>query len=198
MIEFNNINQEPPYVVFKNLYKKSLRKNQKNIEAICIASYSKKNKEAHARYVNLKFVNGKEFIFFTNYNSPKANDFLDHDQITGLIYWNSINVQIRIKGYIKKTSQDFNQAYFAKRDIKKNALAISSNQSYVIGSYDEVKDNFVRTLREADLTQCPKYWGGYFFLPYYFEFWEGHQSRLNKREEFKLENDIWVRSYLQP
>lgn len=198
MIKFNNMSQEPPYEVFKNLYKKSLRKNQKNIEAICIASYSKKDKEAHARYVNLKFVNGKEFIFFTNYNSPKANDFLDHDQITGLIYWNSINVQIRIKGYIKKTSQDFNQAYFAKRNIKKNALAISSNQSSVIGSYDEIKDSFIRTLREANLTQCPKYWGGYFFLPYYFEFWEGHEDRINKRKVFEQTDSGWNEFFLEP
>lgn len=198
MIEFNNISQEAPYKKFRDLYRKSLKEKQKNIEAICIASYSKDTQEAHARFVNLKFINGKQFIFFTNYNSVKAKDFISHDQITGLIYWNSINVQIRMKAQIKKTSRDFNQLYFASRDVKKNALAISSNQSSPIRAYKDVKENYDRALKEDNVSECPDYWGGYYFKPYYFEFWKGHGSRLNRREIFELKNDAWSQGYLQP
>lgn len=198
MITFNKLSQENPYTLFYNLYNESLEHNQKNIEAICIASYSTKNSEVSARFVNLKYVNDKEFIFFTNYNSQKALDFNSHSQISGLMHWNAINVQIRIKAHIKKTSMEFNNSHFAQRDLKKNALAISSNQSSIIESYKKVQENYKKAISNENLKECPVYWGGYSFRPYYFEFWKGHDSRLNERKAYKLENNKWLFNYLQP
>src|SRR6056300_910656 len=129
MIQFNNLSQEIPYLVFKKKYEDSLNANQKNIEAVSISSYSISKKEVNARYVNLKIVEDKKFIFFSNCNSPKSQEFNAHNQITALIYWSNTNTQIRMKAYIEKTSKEFNNAHFAKRDKKKNALAISSEQS---------------------------------------------------------------------
>ena len=43
MIQFDNLSQELPYQVFKEKYENSLNAKQKNIEAICISSYSSKN-----------------------------------------------------------------------------------------------------------------------------------------------------------
>lgn len=111
MIQFKNLSQEIPYLIFKDKYNDSIKANQSQIEAISIASYSLKEKEVNARFVNLKFVNNKEFIFFSNYKSPKSQDFNSHSQITALIYWNSINMQIRIKAEIKQTSREYNLAY---------------------------------------------------------------------------------------
>ena len=102
MIQFNNLKQEDPYLKLKQKYNEAINKNQKFIEAITISSFSKHRNEVNSRYVNLKFINNKEFIFFSNYNSPKANEFIEHDQITALFFWDSINVQIRIKAKIKK------------------------------------------------------------------------------------------------
>jgi pyridoxamine 5'-phosphate oxidase len=198
MIELNNLSRELPYKVFKDTYKKSLKAKQKDIEAICIASYSSEQKEVSARFVNLKFIQGNEFIFFSNYSSPKSKDFNSHDQITGLIYWNSINTQIRMKAKIKKTAKELNNSYFLKRDKKKNALAISSKQSKNILSHENIQKNYKEVLENADLTICPDYWGGYSFVPYYFEFWEGHESRLNKREVYEKYNGRWIHKYLQP
>ena len=197
MIEFKNISNETPYRIFKEKYEDSLNANQKIIEAICISSFSSKENEVNARFVNLKFVKDKEFIFFSNYKSPKSRDFLSHDQITALIYWNATNVQIRMKAKIKKTSKEFNLEYFANRDISKNALAISSKQSNKIDSYEDVSINYEKSLQKDNLQQCPEYWGGYSFIPYYFEFWEGHESRLNKREVYKFQNGEWIHSFLQ-
>ena len=198
MIQFDNINKEYPYLVFKDKYTESLKAKQKNIEAICISSYSLENKEVHARYVNLKFVKDKEFIFFSNYSSPKSQEFKTHNQITALIYWSSINVQIRMKACIKQTTREFNKAYFAGRDQKKNALAISSEQSVLIDSYQGVQKNYELSLKNSDLSECPDYWGGFSFTPYYFEFWEGHEKRLNKREAYEYQNGRWIHNFLQP
>jgi pyridoxamine 5'-phosphate oxidase len=198
MIQFNNLNQETPYLVFKEKYNESLNAKQKNIEAISISSFNREISEVDSRYVNLKLVTNDEFIFFSNYDSPKASSFNSHNQIAALVYWPSINVQIRMRAKIKKTTDEFNQNYFFDRSEEKNALAISSNQSKPINSYSQVKENYNKSLKNDDLKKCPEFWGGYSFTPYYFEFWEGHESRLNKREVYKKSDDIWKHLILQP
>ena len=81
MITFDNPCLDRPYQVFKEKYDESLKAKQDNIEAICIGSYLPKNNEVNARYVNLKFINDKQFIFFSNYNSPKSREFKEHDRL---------------------------------------------------------------------------------------------------------------------
>ena len=198
MIKFNNLNQEKHYQLLKEKYDEALDVGQENIEAISISSFNKETGEVDSRYVNLKFIINDEFIFFSNYNSPKAFAFNSHNQIAALIYWSSINIQIRMKAKVKKTSKEFNQKYFFDRSEEKNALAISSNQSKPIDSYNQVKENYNKSLKNDDLRKCPEYWGGYSFTPYYFEFWEGHESRINKREIFKKIDGVWKQSILQP
>jgi len=198
MIKLINYNQSAPYLIFKEKYTQALNANQKNIEAISISSYNKEINEVDSRYVNLKFITNDEFIFFSNYDSPKASGFNSHNQIAALVYWPSINVQIRMKAKIKKTSNEYNQKYFFDRSEKKNALAISSNQSKPIDSYSQVKENYNKSLKNDDLKKCPEFWGGYSFTPYYFEFWEGHESRINKREVFDKIDGVWKHSFLQP
>ena len=198
MIKFNNLNQEIPYLLIKEKHDEAVDAAQKGIEAISISSYNKEVGEVDSRYVNLKFISNDEFIFFSNYNSPKASSFNSHSQIAALVYWSSINVQIRMKAKIKKTSDEFNQKYFFDRSKEKNALAISSNQSKIIDSFDTVKENFMKTLKNDDLKECPKYWGGYSFTPYEIEFWEGSEFRLNKRNFYRKDNSTWNHFILEP
>ena len=198
MIQFNNLNQELPFLLLKDKYDEALNAGQKAIEAISISSYNIKMNEIDSRYVNLKFLQNEDFIFFTNYNSPKAYSFNSNNQIAALLYWSSINIQIRMKARIKKTSNEYNQKYFFGRSEEKNALAISSDQSKRIDSYNRVKENYKKSLINDDLKKCPEFWGGYAFTPYYFEFWEGHESRLNKREVYEKIDDSWKHLILQP
>ncbi len=198
MIQFKNLNQEPPFLLLREKYEMALDKGQNAIEAISISSFNKIVNEVNSRYVNLKFVINDEFIFFSNYNSPKSSAFNSHNQIAVLIFWPSINVQIRMIANIEKTSDKFNQKYFFDRSIEKNALAISSNQSQPISSFSEVKEKYEYSLANDDLKKCPKYWGGYSFKPYEIEFWEGGEFRLNKRNLFKKENNIWNQYILEP
>ena len=198
MIQFNNLNPEIPYQFLKEKYDEALNAGQRGIEAISISSFNKDISEVDSRYVNLKFISNDEFIFFSNYNSPKALSFNSHNQIAALVYWPSINVQIRMRAKIKKTSNEYNQKYFFDRSEEKNALAISSNQSKPIDSYSQVKENYNKSLKNDDLKKCPEYWGGFSFTPYYFEFWEGHESRINKREIFEKIDGVWEQSFLQP
>ena len=198
MITFNNLSEDLPYKILKKYYDNALRSKQDQIQAISISSYSDSRKEVDARMVNLKIINEKEMIFFSNYNSPKSLQFESNNKILALIYWSSIDVQIRMRARIFKTSNKFSDEYFQNREIEKNALAISSQQSQEISSYNEVIQNHKNVLKNNDLTKRPNFWGGFSFIPHYFDFWEGHKSRLNKREIYELQNNIWSHAYLQP
>ena len=199
MISFINPSLEKPYILFQSLYQKALDNGQKGIEAISVSSLNKESNEVEARYVNLKYIDFNEWIFFSNYNSPKGRQFESHNQVSVLIYWVSINTQIRMKAKISKTSSEFSDEHFQGRTKEKNALAISSNQSQAIDSFDEVTKNFNKTLElMTSETPRPDFWGGYSFIPYYFEFWQGHENRLNKRHVFKQEDDQWTEQLLQP
>ena len=198
MINLEKINKDTPYLKFKNYYDMALKAGQKNIEAIAISSYDSLCNEVSCRFVNIKYIIDEDWIFFSNYNSNKAKDFSSHEQISAVFYWNSIDVQIRIKAHIKKTSTDFSNKHFNNRNFKKNALAISSDQSKKISSYDDVVKNYKKIYESNIKLKRPKYWGGYLFKPYYIEFWEGHQSRINKRKVYEKNNKDWKTFIVQP
>ena len=179
MIDINNIDKDEPFELFQSMYELARKNNQKNIEAICISSYSKLMNMVDSRFVNIKLIEKTKFIFFTNYDSPKALQFDEHSQISAVFFWNQINCQIRIKAKIKKCNTKFSDNYFKKRSLNKNALAISSDQSKEIDSFENVIKNYNLARDTFDLKKRPSYWGGYEFSPYYFEFWRGNENRLN-------------------
>ena len=73
-IEHEDLNVHSTYTVqLRNNTYNAL--SQKNIEAISISSYDLKHKEVSSRFVNLKFLENDEFIFFSNYDSPKSLAF---------------------------------------------------------------------------------------------------------------------------
>ena len=198
MIKFNNLKQVTPYILFKEKYDAAYNSSQKNIEAIAVASYDKQKNEVDSRFVNLKSIEKEKFIFFSNYNSPKSIAFESHNQITALIFWPSINVQIRLKAKIHRTSLEYNQKYFEQRSFDKNVLAISSNQSSPAKSHKEILEKYEKKKKIKDLSQCPEYWGGFSFTPYYFEFWEGNEFRINKRVVFEKVYEDWNQFILEP
>ena len=197
MITFSNLENKPSSLL-ELYYLKAVHAGQQNPDAMCISSINKKNSTPHSRFVNLKYSNGNELIFFSNYQSNKAKQFDSCNSVSCLFFWQTIGIQIRIRGTIRKTSSAISDKHFALRSEEKNALAISSNQSSVISSFDEVKKNFNNALNNANLLKRPDNWGGYSVEPNYFEFWEAGTNRLNKREQFELHSNDWVYSILEP
>ena len=67
-----------------------------------------------------------------------------------------------------------------------------------IESFENVEKKYDDVLKKSNLLDCPDYWGGYCFTPYYFEFWEGNKNRLNKRVVFEESRNKWDTYLLQP
>ena len=198
MIDITNISKDIPYDIFKTFFNKALENNQQAIDAICISSYDLGTEQSDARFVNLKYIINDEWIFFSNYNSPKSKQFSLSDKISATFYWHSIDAQIRIKAKIYKSDSTFSDKHFLSRNREKNAIAISSNQSNHIDSYEKVVSSYKSLLESKKELVRPDYWGGFSFRPFYFEFWEGNQKRANKRESYELKDGNWKKILLQP
>lgn len=202
MIEFldNQNNTIKPLQLLKKYYDQAIKSEQIIPEAMSISSFDFVNNFVDSRFVNLKFVQDNKLVFFSNYKSKKAEQFEESNTrlITALIYWNTINVQIRIRGNISKLDTKLSDKYFKNRAKEKNALAIASKQSKKIKSYELFLEKYKQILQNEDLTLRPGYWGGYEINTTYFEFWEGHNARINKRMVLELEKGDWKEYFLQP
>lgn len=199
MIKLNNLEISEPYARFKEFFNEAKKNKQPSIDAICVSSYCSLRKEVDSRYVNLKYIDNNEWIFFTNYNSKKSIQFKNNNNISVAIYWSSIDVQIRIKAKIKKTRKVISDIHYKNRETSKNALAHSSCQSNKIDSYESIQSKYKNMLNNPSLIkERPKHWGGYSFYPYQFEFWKGHADRINHREFFESNGKIWNKSILEP
>ena len=198
MITFSDLPQVTPYQLFHDSYLKASAAEQPHVHAAAISSYDPARQLVDSRYVNIKYIEGQDWLFFTNYNSPKAAAFSQHDQICALFFWPRTYTQIRIHANITKVSPERSDMHFHGRSDPKNALAIASAQSQSIDSIQTVIANFDRVLKNADLRKRPEYWGGYVFRPFYFEFWKGSEYRLNHRRAFKCNGNEWDETVLEP
>ncbi len=199
MIEIIELNSSEPYKLFKEYYDHASSLDQKKIEALAISSFNSSTSEVESRFVNLKYIINDEWIFFTNYNSPKSYDFQSHNQISALFYWEKPDYQIRMKANIFKTADEISDNHYMKRSFKKNVLAHASNQSKKIKSYEDLKNKYTKMGTKKSLIENrPNFWGGYSFKPYYFEFWKGHNDRVNQRTVYVKDNNFWTKYNLQP
>ena len=119
MIDIENISKTEPYLIFLEFYKKAILNKQKNVQASAISTFDNKSLEVNARFVNIKYIIDEDWIFFSNYSSTKANEISQLRNIHALFYWDTIDVQIRMKAKIKKTDNFLSDQHFYKRSRKK-------------------------------------------------------------------------------
>ena len=63
--------------------------------------------------VLLKGMDGRGFVFFTNYASRKAREIEQTGRASLLFLWRTVERQVRIDGTVEKTSDDESDVYFA-------------------------------------------------------------------------------------
>jgi pyridoxamine 5'-phosphate oxidase len=169
------------------------------LEAMTLATATPDGKPS-ARMVLLKQVDQAGFVFYTNYNSPKARQ-LDANPYAALVfYWAQLDRQVRVEGSITKTSAEESRTYFSTRPRESQIGAWASDQSEAIASREVLEERAVELEkqycdREID---CPEHWGGYRLKPERIEFWKSRIGRLHDRILYERDGDGWVISRLAP
>ena len=153
------------------------------------------------RTVLLKNYDDRGFVFFTNYESKKAQQIAQNPNVVILFPWIGLERQVIINGVAEKISASDSLTYFWKRPVESQIGAWASPQSRVVESrhflemkFDEMKRKF------ADgKVPLPSFWGGFRVVPTTFEFWQGRTSRLHDRFQYSRNSDnSWKIERLAP
>lgn len=141
-----------------------------------------------ARVVYLKKLIMQEFIFFTNVNSKKGREIKINSNVSVCVFFEKLGRQVRIEGKSLLADIEHAQEYFMKRPLIAKAASALSRQSEVLHNYDDfVKEVYEQSVNSSEnfKDKVPANWAGFKIEPSEFEFFEGREFRLNKRESYK-------------
>jgi pyridoxamine 5'-phosphate oxidase len=153
------------------------------------------------RIVLLKLFDEKGFVFFTNYESRKAQQIAVNAKVSLLFPWHVLGRQVKMTGEAEKVSTAESLKYFATRPRGSQLGAWASGQSQMISSRS-ILESMVESMKEKYANKdvpLPPFWGGYRVKPQTFEFWQARDSRLHDRFIYrKDEAGQWFSQRLAP
>lgn len=157
----------------------------------------------NARTVLLKAYDQRGFVFFTNYDSTKAQEIAASGKACLLFPWLGLERQVKIRGSVEKISTAESLKYFLSRPFGSRLGAWVSHQSQVISSRQvlEAKLEQIKAKFSKGEVPLPSFWGGYRICPQTFEFWQGRTGRLHDRLQYSRKpggNEQWVIERLAP
>ena len=144
-----------------------------------------------ARTVLLKGLDGRGFVFYSNYESRKGRELEANPQVTLVFPWVAIERQVLIEGTATKVAREESEAYFHSRPRASQLGAWVAQQSAVIAGRAVWVDT-MKALEKKYAGQevpLPANWGGWRVAPETVEFWQGRRSRLHDRLRFRREKD---------
>jgi pyridoxamine 5'-phosphate oxidase len=153
------------------------------------------------RAVLLKGADSRGFVFYTNFESRKAEELSANPRAALCFHWKSLGRQIRIEGTVSLVSDEEADAYFASRPRDSQIGAWASDQSRPLADRGELEDRFARVSRQyAENPEVPRpaYWSGFRLRPDRVEFWQERPFRLHDRVLFTREGGVWRKQRLFP
>jgi len=152
------------------------------------------------RMVLLKHMDEKGLVFFTNYESRKAQHLAENNRISALFSWLPLERQVSINGTAEKIPTSESLKYFVTRPFASQLGAWASQQSTVISSrsilqakLEEMKHKF-----SSGQVPIPSFWGGFRIKPTSWEFWQGGSGRIHDRFLYTTKEGGWEINRLSP
>ena len=153
-----------------------------------------------ARIVLLKQFGEDGFVFFTNYESRKAEELGVTPEAALVLHFAVLQRQVRIEGSVERVGREASNAYFQSRPRGSRIGAWASRQSQPLEErallerrVDEYREKF-----EGGEVPLPDFWGGFRVVPRRIEFWQGRTSRLHDRLRYDRHDGAWTVTRLYP
>jgi pyridoxamine 5'-phosphate oxidase len=154
-----------------------------------------------SRVVLLKGLDGRGFVFYTNYDSRKGRELAANPRASLLFPWVAMERQVTIEGTVTRISREESAAYFHSRPLASQLGAWASPQSTILPSRAALEDAYkaVEKKYAGQEIPVPPHWGGYRVSPESVEFWQGRRSRLHDRLRYRREKSgDWIIERLAP
>jgi pyridoxamine 5'-phosphate oxidase len=152
------------------------------------------------RIVLLKHLDERGFVFYTNYESHKAQDIAVNPKVSLHFPWHALERQVKICGVATKVSSVESMKYFASRPQESQLAAWASAQSRPVSSRHLLMQQFNAMKEKFKQGQIPLpiFWGGYRVEPQTIEFWQGGGNRLHDRFQYTRTESGWSIERLAP
>jgi pyridoxamine 5'-phosphate oxidase len=140
-----------------------------------------------ARIVLLKGLDGRGFVFYSNYESRKGRELEANPRASLLFPWNALERQVIIEGTVARVPREESDAYFHSRPRLSQLAAVASPQSSLVAGRSVLEDS-MKVLEKKYAGQevpLPPHWGGFRLNPETVEFWQGRRNRMHDRLRFR-------------
>lgn len=191
---------EDPIVQFEHWLEQAVASQIPDPTAMVLATVAADG-QPDQRIVLLKQLDSRGFVFYTNYNSKKAQDIAANAKVSLHFPWHTMERQVRVSGKAVKVSTAESLKYFASRPFGSQIAAWASPQSSVISARSVLEQQFasVKAKYNKGEVPLPDFWGGLRVVPERLEFWQGGANRLHDRFEYRLlDSGRWQTSRLAP
>ncbi len=191
---------DDPIVQFEEWFRYACETVPMDPNAFVVSTVDSENRPS-SRTVLLKSFDERGFVFYTNYESKKAQHIETNPYVSLLFFWSEAARQVKIRGKAEKIPTAESVKYFLSRPRGSQIGAWVSAQSSVISSrslleakFQEIKKKF----KDKEIP-LPSFWGGYRVVPDQIEFWQGRRNRLHDRFEYTKQADgSWTIERLAP
>ena len=186
-----------PLQQFTRWFDEAARAQVKDYSAMALATSS--GDGPSVRTVLLKGLDPRGLRWFTDKGSEKGQALRANPRAELLFHWRELDRQVRVRGTVTELSDDESDAYFYSRPLGSQLAAATSAQSRAVASREELEARY-RTLSEthSESVPRPQDWGGFLLQPDQYEFWQGRESRLHDRLQYRVVDGSWVIQRLQP
>ena len=154
-----------------------------------------------SRTVLLKGLDGRGFVFYSNYDSRKGRELAENPRVSLLFPWIALERQVIVEGTLVRLTREESEAYFHTRPRASQLGAWVSQQSAIITGRTVLEDSMKALDKKYAGVEVPipPNWGGYRVSPENVEFWQGRRSRLHDRLRFRREKSgDWIVERLAP
>ena len=188
-----------PFRQFDKWFQEAVAAKLVEPNAMTLATATKDGRPS-ARTVLLKGVDGRGFVFYSNYESRKGREIAENPRASLVLPWIGLERQVIVEGTLVKVSREESAAYFHSRPRASQLGAWVAQQSSIITGRAVLEDA-MKALEKKHAgaeVPVPPAWGGYRLTPESVEFWQGRRSRLHDRLRYRREAGEWIVERLAP
>jgi pyridoxamine 5'-phosphate oxidase len=190
---------QDPISAFRHLFRRAERAGVPQPDAMVLATAGPRARVS-ARFVLLKQLDDRGFVFYTDTRSRKGNDLKRNPSAAAVFYWYPLRVQVRIEGQVGGGGGAEADQYWSSRPRESQLGATVSKQSARLASRKTLLAEFAAIQRrlKGKTVPRPSYWTGFRIVPELIEFWTARQHRLHHRELFIRSRGKWHKRLLYP